>query len=180
MLETMCNNFHMKKKPAATYNPRSNGIIERVHQVLRDNIATFELSKMELPDANPFGSFIAAASRAMRSTLHSTLKATPGQLVLGRGMLLSLQLRASWAGARLRKQSLAGKGTAEESKSRAQHGCKAGGRALRARPGAMPEMEAPRAGPLEVKQVGANGALAAGRGAAIGRASARSASPSSG
>ena len=77
----------------------------------------------------------------------------------------------------LRKQKLAGKGVAKESKSRAQHGCKAGGKVLRAKPSILQKMEAPRPGPFEVKQAHASGTLAVGRGAATGRASARDASP---
>lgn len=45
VFEEMCENYELKKKPTTTYNPRSNGIIERIHQVLRDSIATFELNK---------------------------------------------------------------------------------------------------------------------------------------
>lgn len=33
----MCNNYGIKKKISTTYNPQSNGIIERVHQVLNDS-----------------------------------------------------------------------------------------------------------------------------------------------
>ena len=49
----MCDNYNMKAKPTTSYNPRSNGIIERIHQVLRDNLVTFELSKQELPQHYP-------------------------------------------------------------------------------------------------------------------------------
>jgi hypothetical protein len=30
----MCDNYGMKEKPPSSYNPQSNGIVERVHQVL--------------------------------------------------------------------------------------------------------------------------------------------------
>jgi transposase InsO family protein len=47
----MCSNYGLKAKPTTTYNPRApNGIIERVHQTLRDNLATFQLSNRELPE----------------------------------------------------------------------------------------------------------------------------------
>ena len=39
----MCANYGMEKKPNASYNPQSNGIVERVHQVLNDMLRTFEL-----------------------------------------------------------------------------------------------------------------------------------------
>jgi transposase InsO family protein len=63
----ICSNYAgLKAKPTTTYNPRSNGIIERVHQTLRDNLATFELlSNRELPEYDPFGSFLSAAAWAI-------------------------------------------------------------------------------------------------------------------
>lgn len=41
-------NYGMTKKPSLEYNPQSNGIIERVHQVLGDMLRTFELEEKEL------------------------------------------------------------------------------------------------------------------------------------
>mgnify|MGYP003334502265 CR=1 FL=1 len=70
--------------------------------------------------------------------------------------MLNIKLKAGWAGIRLRKQGLAGKGAAKESKSRAQHGCKAGGKVPHAKPGITQKMEQPRAGPFEVKRAHAN------------------------
>jgi transposase InsO family protein len=96
----ICSNYGLKAKPMTTYNPQSNGIIERVHQILRDNLATFELSNRELPEYDPFGSFLSAAAWAIRSTIHTTLQATPGQLVFGRDMLLNIPFKADWAAIR--------------------------------------------------------------------------------
>jgi hypothetical protein len=77
VFQEICSNYGLKAKPTTTYNPRSNGIsIERVHQTLRDNLATFELSNRELPEYDPFGSFLSAAAWAIRSTIHTTLQAT--------------------------------------------------------------------------------------------------------
>ena len=58
-----------------------------------------------------------------------------------------------------------------------QHGCKAGGKALYAKPGIIPKMEQPRAGPFEAKQVHASGTLAIEKGAVIGRVNIRNVSP---
>jgi hypothetical protein len=44
----------------------------------------------------------------MRSTYHTTLQ-TPGQLVFGRDMLLSIPFRADWAQIKIRKQGLINK-----------------------------------------------------------------------
>ena len=39
----MCDNYGMKEKPSSSYNPQSNGIVERAHQVLGNALRTFEL-----------------------------------------------------------------------------------------------------------------------------------------
>jgi hypothetical protein len=60
----------------------------QINETVRDNLATFNLSNIELPEYDPFGSFLSAAACAIKSTIHTTLQATPaGQLVLGRDML---------------------------------------------------------------------------------------------
>ena len=97
--------------------------------------------------------------------------------MLGRGMLLDLKLKAGWAGIRLRKQKLAGKGVVKENKSRAQHGYKAGDKVLHTKPGIAPKMGQPRTGPFEVKQVHANGTLTIEKGVAVGRVNIRNVSP---
>jgi transposase InsO family protein len=62
VFQEMCSNYGLKVKPTTTYNPRSNGIVERVHQTLRDNLATFKLSNRELLEYDPFESFLSAAA----------------------------------------------------------------------------------------------------------------------
>ena len=60
-------------------------------------LRTFEDDNSDLPLIMPFMSFISAAAWAIRSTYHTTLQATPGQLVFSRDMLLSIPFRADWA-----------------------------------------------------------------------------------
>ena len=93
----MCRNYGLKGKPTGTYNPQSNGIIEQIHLVIGNMLRTFEDNDHDLPPIMPFRSFISAASWAICSTYHTTLQATPGQLVFGRDMLLSIPFRADWA-----------------------------------------------------------------------------------
>ena len=47
-----------------------------------------------------------AAAWAIRSTVHTTLDATPGQLVFGQDMLLPIQIKTDWARIRQRKQDI--------------------------------------------------------------------------
>jgi hypothetical protein len=45
----MCDNYGLVSKPTTMYNPRANGIIEVIHQVLGDSLCTFEIENIELP-----------------------------------------------------------------------------------------------------------------------------------
>jgi hypothetical protein len=98
-----CRNFGLKGKPTSSWNPQSNGIIERIHLVIGNMLWTFEDNNRDLPSIMPSRSFISAASWAIRSTYHTTLQATPGQLVFGRDMLLSIPFSAYWAQIKPRK-----------------------------------------------------------------------------
>ena len=79
------------------HNPQSNAIVERVHQVLGDMLRTFELEEQQLDEDNPFGRFLSACAYSVRSTYHTTLQATPAQLVFGRDMILPVNFRADWS-----------------------------------------------------------------------------------
>jgi transposase InsO family protein len=43
VFEQMTKNYGLKIKIGTSYNPQSNGVIERVHQVLGNMLRTFEL-----------------------------------------------------------------------------------------------------------------------------------------
>jgi hypothetical protein len=109
-----CSKFGLKGKPTSLWNPQSNGIIERIHLVIGNMLRTFEDNNRDLPRIMPIWSFISAASWAIGSTYHTTLQATPGQLVFGRDMLLSIPFRADWAQIKIRKQGLINKGLLRE------------------------------------------------------------------
>ena len=59
-------------------------------------IRTFELENIELDEDDPFAGLVSAVGFAVRSTYHTTLQATPGQLVFGRDMILPIQYVADW------------------------------------------------------------------------------------
>jgi transposase InsO family protein len=86
--EELVNNYGIKKKNSTPFNPQSNGIIERVHLTLNDSLRIAEIDGREMDEKDPWGPFLASAVYSICSTFHTTLKATPGQLVVGRDMVL--------------------------------------------------------------------------------------------
>jgi hypothetical protein len=148
------------------YNPWSNDIIERVHQSFRDNIATFELSNRELPEYDSFGSFLSTAAWAIKSTIHTSLQATPGQLVVfGRDMfLLNIPFRANWVSIWKQKQGRFDWGVLHANWSRVPHQYCVGDAVLYQTPGIVPKMQQPWTGLHMVTQVYMNDTIRIQRG----------------
>ena len=117
----MVNNYGIKPKPITTYNSQSNGIIERVHLVLADALRTAELDGTELDEDDPFGSYLASAAYAIRSTYHTTLKGTPAQLVYGRDMIFPLQHQVDWAVIAQERQKEMKRNNQKENSKRREH-----------------------------------------------------------
>jgi hypothetical protein len=155
----LCKNYGLERKPSTEYNPQSNGIIERVHQVLANALRSFELEERELDSTNPWDEFLTAAAFAIRSTHHTTLGASPAQLVYGRDMFLPVNYVADWARIRMQKQKLINKSNERENKSRIPHEYQVNDRVLLTTPGKLPKMRAPRTGPYRVVHVHNNGTV---------------------
>jgi hypothetical protein len=81
-----------------TYHPQANAIIERVHKVVNDMLRSFDMENNHenLEEDNPFDYFLQSTAWAIRSTYHTTLQATPCQLVFGRDMIHNIAFRANW------------------------------------------------------------------------------------
>ena len=66
---------------------------------------------------------LSAATFAMKSTIHMTLNATPGQLVFGCDMILNLKHEADWQAIRQHKQSVINRNDMKENSKRSPHVC---------------------------------------------------------
>ena len=155
----MCQNYGIKKKPSTTYNPQSNGIIERVHQVLANALRTFELEECDLDEHDPWSSFLSAAAYAIRSTYHTTLESTPAQLVYGRDMILPISFQTDWARLQLKRQKEMNRNNLKENSRRIIHKYKAEDKVLLLRPGKLRKMSSPRTGPHKVEKTYDNGTI---------------------
>ena len=91
----MCQNeYGLKRKPITTRNPQSNAIIERIHKTIGNTIRTFDVSNIVNND--PWSGILAATMFAVRATYHTTLQASPMQLVFGRDAILNINHVANW------------------------------------------------------------------------------------
>ena len=91
----MCqNDYGLKRKPTTTRNPQSNAIIERMHQTIGNIIHTFDVSN--IGNNNPWSGILAATVFSVRGPYHTTLQASPMQIVFGREVILNIKHVANW------------------------------------------------------------------------------------
>jgi hypothetical protein len=156
----LVTNYGMKKKNSSAFNPQSNGIIERVHLTLNDALRTAEVDGREMDEIDPWGPYLSSAAYAIRSTFHTTLKATPAQLVFGRDMLLPISFKADWAAIEQQRQKEMAKNNKRENASRIHHDYKVGDKILLKKPGKkLRKLETPRTGPHKVTAIYTNGTI---------------------
>ena len=156
----MCDNYGIKEKLSSSYNPQSNDIVEQVHQVLGNALRTFELEHKELDTKDQWGHFLnAAARRAIHSTVHTTLDATPGQLVFGGDMLLPIQIKTDWARIWQRKQDIINVNNRKENAKCIEHEYRVGAKVLLEKPGLISKLSAPRTEPYWITRTYTNGTV---------------------
>ena len=154
------NQFGFERKIITTRNPQSNGIIERIHQVVGDMIRTRAIrSKHDLDEHFGFHGVLAAVRDAVRCIVHATTQATPTQLVFGRDALLNISFEADWQYIKQRKQHRIVQNNKAENAKRRDHTYHPGDEVMvKADPSR--KLDGPRwIGPYTVSQVYDNGTL---------------------
>ena len=120
---------------------------------------TFKLEESELDEHNPWALFIADTCFTVRATSHTTMKASPGQLVFGRAMVLPIRYLADWEYLRQVRQKQMTHNNLCENRNRIAHEYKAGDKVLLTKPGIQPKMDTPRTGPHLISKVWSNGTV---------------------
>ena len=85
-------------------------------------IRTFEIyDNEELDESDPWSGILVAVMFATRATYHTTLKATPMQLVFGRDAIINTKFIADWEFIRQRKQRIIHQNNLRENSKRKSH-----------------------------------------------------------
>jgi hypothetical protein len=87
------HDYGITVKAITTWKPQANAILERIHATIGNIIRTHQVLETELDEDNPWSGILAAAMYAARATIHTTLQATPMQLVFGRYDVLTPNLK---------------------------------------------------------------------------------------
>jgi hypothetical protein len=124
------HDYGITVKAITTRNPQANAILERIHATIGNIIRTHQVLDSELDKNDPWSGILAAAMYATRATIHTTLKATPMQLVFGRDAVLNTKFEADWKYIRDRKRKLIEQNNTRENAKRTRHDYVVGDRVL--------------------------------------------------
>lgn len=110
------DDYGIALSPITVRNPQANAIIERIHQTIGNILRTFELQHAS--ETEEIDGILAATMFAIRATYHTTLKATPAQLIFGRDAILNTKFEANWQMIRHQKQRRINKNNKAENDKR--------------------------------------------------------------
>jgi hypothetical protein len=129
---------------------------------------------IELDERDPWCPFLSSAAYTIRSIFHTTLKATPEQLVFGRDMVLPITFMADWGGVEQQRQKEMARNNRRENASRITHDYKVGYKVLLKNPDKhFRKLETPSTGPHTVIAIYTNGTLHIQKGNVNGRVNIR-------
>ena len=159
------NDYGLSKHGATKRNPQANAIIERIHQTIGNIIRTFQVQDAYLDEENPWDGILAATMFATRATYHTTLQATPAQLVFGRDAILNTKFEANWNLIRERKQKIIKENNKRENAKRVSHKYKRNDKVLFKRQEKSKYGQDPWEGPYKITKVNNNGTVRLKKGA---------------
>jgi hypothetical protein len=156
--QQLLTSYGIKDVCAATRNPQTNAILERMHAVLTNSLRTFKLDEQVLDVNNPWEGFLAATRFAINSTYHTVNEATPGQLVFGRDMIMPTVFQVNWPKILQRRQANVAQDNAGENTTRTKHVFRVGDQVLlRNDAQRAPKLQRRAFGPFVIHDIRANG-----------------------
>ena len=128
--EMLTNDYGCNIDWTTTRNPQANTIVERIHQTIGNMVRTWLVDDPELDKKDPFSGLLTAVAFATWATVHSTLNASPSQLVFGRDAILNADFHADWQIIRAQKQQRINKNNAAKNATQIPHVYKIGDKIL--------------------------------------------------
>ena len=143
---------------------QANSPVERIHKVVM-NIFTTKNLKGEIFDyVDPWGEILSSIAWAIRASHHSTLGATPAQLVFGRDMIFNMKALINWKAISLKKQMSTDKSNLRENSKRIDYDYTVGQQVYIVRDKPYRKLKGPKLGPFEITEVFTNGNVRIQRG----------------
>ena len=160
----LLKDFDIKPRPTTVENPQGNSPVERIHQVVHDMIKTKELDKFIFDYIDPWGEILSSVAWAIRSSYHSTLQATPAQIVFGRDMLFNMKKVINWQLMTENKLKQIARDNARENTERIPHKYNIGDEVLRTKKGIRRKYSKHKSEPYKITKVNTNGTVTISQG----------------
>ena len=174
---TEFNKYGIKPKITTVKNPQSNGVLERIHQTLGNMLRTKQFDMLPKTETGQWDSILASIAWAVRSTVHTVLGATPGQLIYGRDMIYPIEYVAEWDTLQQRRAKAIETANKKENKSRVEYDYSIGDKILLDDREIQRKLNCHTRGPFKVEAVHANGNLTISHGVYTERVSIRRCTP---
>ena len=151
--EMLKDEYGITRKVITTRNPQANGIVERVHKAVHNMLRVTGIQ--DSGDLDEFGwqGVLSAVRRAVNSTVHTTLDATPTQLVFQRDAVLNVSFQADWEYIKDNKQKRIIQNNEKENATRHPHAYGVGDEVLIIEQPNRKHGSPQQAGPYTVTQV---------------------------
>jgi hypothetical protein len=122
-------------------------------------IRTKDLKNRVFDYIDPWGEILSSIAWAIRASYHSTLGATPAQLVFGRDMIFNMKTIIDWRTITARKQKQILKDNLRENKGRIDHQYSVGDKVYLHPTGIQRKLETQKKGPYRITHVYTNGTV---------------------
>ena len=139
-------------------NPKSNAILERIHQVLADRLRVFDLENMDidLNEEDPFDKYLQLVAYEIKVAYHLTHRHSPTQMVFSRDMFLPIDSQINWEPIAKRKQKRIHKSNKQENSKQIDYKYNTGDLIV-IKKLILPKLRISKEGPFKVTQQNNNG-----------------------
>ena len=153
VFRTISTDYGVKLTKTTVKNPQANGVLERVHLTICNMLRAKKLAELEMPADDPWTAILASVAYAMRSTYHTTLQATPAQLIFRRDMIYPVEYVAEWDVLRQKKQKQIDKNNHRENSRQIDFDYRVGQKILIINTNIQRKLDNPTTGPYKITDV---------------------------
>ena len=155
----LLRDFDIKHVCTTIKNPQANAPVERIHQVVRNMLLTRDLNNQVFDYIDPWGENLSSIAWAIRASFHSTLNATPAQLVFGRDIIFNIASIVDWRNITARKQKQIERDNVRENSRRIDFNYQVGQQVFVKNTDIARKLDNPKYGPYEITDVFTNGTV---------------------
>ena len=154
----LLDSYGIQARATTVKNPQSNGIVERTHLTIADSLRAMELGNRPFDDTTIHG-VLQAIAWGLRSTFHTALQSSPGQLTFGRDMIIPATYLANWRDINARRERNVLYNNARENRSRLDHDYKPGELVYVMSKDITRKLNPSKDGPFRIVQIHTNGTV---------------------